>query len=333
MNIYDIARLSGVSIATVSRVLNGSPKVSERTRNKVQAVMREQGYTPNPFARGLGLDSMKMVGVLCTDVADLFFAAAVSALERQLKQRGYTPVLLCTGSDFREKQKALETLLEKRVDAVILVGSPFREQENNRHIEAAAQSVPVVAVNSLLELPNVYSVLCDEYRAVYDNTLRLAQGGCSRILYCYDVKTYSGLQKLRGYRDGLSRAGLDWDPALEIQVEKSLKAAAAAAAKAAEQLGIDAAQASEDLLAAGLLQGTGGRLPVIGFNNSVIAQCTSPSLTSVDNRVEELCSQAVGLLEALFAGEKPPAAVVLEPVLVERDSCRFEKSPVKDRIL
>lgn len=333
MNIYDIARLSGVSIATVSRVLNGSPKVSERTRNKVQAVMREQGYTPNPFARGLGLDSMKMVGVLCTDVADLFFAAAVSALERQLKQRGYTPVLLCTGSDFREKQKALETLLEKRVDAVILVGSPFREQENNRHIEAAARSVPVVAVNSLLELPNVYSVLCDEYRAVYDNTLRLAQGGCRRILYCYDVKTYSGLQKLRGYRDGLSQAGLDWDPSLEIQVEKSLKAAAAAAAQAAEQLGIDAAQASEDLLAAGMLQGTGGRLPVIGFNNSVIAQCTSPSLTSVDNRVEELCSQAVGLLEALFAGEKPPAAVVLEPVLVERDSCRFEKSPVKDRIL
>ena len=70
MTIYDIAKACGVSIATVSRVLNNSDKVSSKTRQKVLAVIKQENYTPNPFARGLGLDSMKMIGLLCTDVAD-----------------------------------------------------------------------------------------------------------------------------------------------------------------------------------------------------------------------------------------------------------------------
>ena len=68
INIYDIAKLSGVSIATVSRVVNGSPRVSEKTKQKVLAVMKENDYTPNVFARGLGLDSMKTVGIICPDI-------------------------------------------------------------------------------------------------------------------------------------------------------------------------------------------------------------------------------------------------------------------------
>lgn len=70
MNIYDIAQLAGVSIATVSRVVNDSPRVSEKTKNKVRAIMDENGYTPNVFARGLGLDSMKTIGIMCPDVSD-----------------------------------------------------------------------------------------------------------------------------------------------------------------------------------------------------------------------------------------------------------------------
>ena len=72
MNIYDIARLSGVSIATVSRVVNGSPNVSEKTKEKVLAVIKKSEYTPNVFARGLGLNSMKMIGILCPDISDLY---------------------------------------------------------------------------------------------------------------------------------------------------------------------------------------------------------------------------------------------------------------------
>ena len=74
MNIYDIARLSGVSIATVSRVVNDSPKVSDKTKEKVRKVMEENNYTPNVFARGLGLGSMQTLGIICPDVSDPYMA-------------------------------------------------------------------------------------------------------------------------------------------------------------------------------------------------------------------------------------------------------------------
>ena len=97
MNIYDIAKLSGVSIATVSRVVNGSPKVSGQTREKVLAVMEEYNYTPNVFARGLGLGSMQTIGIICPDVSDAYMARAVAFLERRLKEYGYDCILYCSG--------------------------------------------------------------------------------------------------------------------------------------------------------------------------------------------------------------------------------------------
>ena len=105
MNIYDIARLANVSIATVSRVVNGSPKVSANTRQKVLSVMEEVGYTPNIFARGLGLDSMKTIGILCPDIADIYMANAVSILEKELNLRGYDCILGCSGTLQEDKEK------------------------------------------------------------------------------------------------------------------------------------------------------------------------------------------------------------------------------------
>ena len=89
VNIYDIAKLADVSIATVSRVVNNSPKVSARTKEKVLAIMKENEYTPNAFARGLGLGTMKTVGIICPDISDIYMAKAVSYLESNLHDHGY----------------------------------------------------------------------------------------------------------------------------------------------------------------------------------------------------------------------------------------------------
>ena len=77
MNIYDVSKKAQVSIATVSRVLNGNPNVSEKTRSKVLSVMDELGYTPNIFARGLGLNTIKTIGIMCSDSSDLYLANAI----------------------------------------------------------------------------------------------------------------------------------------------------------------------------------------------------------------------------------------------------------------
>ena len=82
MNIYDIANRANVSIATVSRVINNSPKVSEKTRKKVLDIVDELGFTPNVFARGLGLNTMKTIGILCSDPSDIYVAGALSCFEK-----------------------------------------------------------------------------------------------------------------------------------------------------------------------------------------------------------------------------------------------------------
>lgn len=119
LTIYDISKRAGVSIATVSRVLNGSDLVSAKTRQRVLAVMEECGYTPNIFARGLGLNTMKTVGLLCANVSDPPIARAVFFLQRFLRQAGYDCMLLCTEDDLEVRQKYMELMLNKRVDAMI----------------------------------------------------------------------------------------------------------------------------------------------------------------------------------------------------------------------
>ena len=96
MNIYDISKQAGVSIATVSRVLNGSDKVSPATREKVLQVIDQNSYTPNAFARSLGLNSMHTVGILCADSSDVYLASAIYYLERELRQNSYASMLCCT---------------------------------------------------------------------------------------------------------------------------------------------------------------------------------------------------------------------------------------------
>ena len=89
MNIYDVSKKAGVSIATVSRVLNGNAKVSSKTKDKVLAAIKELDYTPNVFARGLGLNTMKTIGIMCIDSSDIYLANAVYYLEQELRKYGY----------------------------------------------------------------------------------------------------------------------------------------------------------------------------------------------------------------------------------------------------
>jgi DNA-binding LacI/PurR family transcriptional regulator len=169
MNIYDVSEHAGVSIATVSRVLNGNPNVSEKTREKVLKVMDELGYTPNVFARGLGLNTMKTIGIMCSDSSDPYLAGAIYYLERGLRAHGYDAILCCTGYDLDAKQKYFDLLRSKRVDAIILAGSKFVEMraKDNAYIIEAASDLPIMLVNGFLEGENIYSTVCDDHAAVY----------------------------------------------------------------------------------------------------------------------------------------------------------------------
>ena len=331
MNIYDIADKAGVSIATVSRVLNGSPNVSAKTKEKILRVIEEEGYTPNVFARGLGLNSMKMIGILCTDVSDIFYAKAVSIIENALRQYGYDSLLCSTGNKLGDKKKYIDLLLAKRVDALICIGSTFKEESDNSHIEKAASKVPTIIINGLIDVPNTYCITCEEYNAMYENVVALIKKGCHDILYLYDIESYSGMQKLNGYKAALKDCGLSAPSQLILKVNKQTTDIENAVSELINKnIPFSAVLASEDLLAISAmhaLQKNGYQLPtdmpVIGFNNSLLCECAMPKLTSVDNMVDTLCNTAVNVLRDVFDGKTVTPKMTLSGKLVERDTFKL----------
>lgn len=327
MNIYDIAEKASVSIATVSRVLNDSPNVRTATRERVLEVIRQEGYTPNAFARGLGLGSMRMVGILCTNVRDTFYAEAVGYVEEHLRQNNLNAILRCTGPTAEDKKQALEYMVQKNVDAIVLIGSTFREDDDNSHIAAAALQVPIIIVNGHIDLPGVYCVTCDEKQAIFDLVDQLFRRHKKRILFLHEAITYSCQQKIAGYREGYAQYGESADDALIVQVERNLDAVNDCIKRLLVQgVSFDAVIGAEDILALGAqkaLHRIGLNMPIIGFNNSTLARCATPELTSVDNGLPDMCATALQILDNLLDKQPATPHIVIPAHLIERDSFRL----------
>ena len=210
LTIYDISEKAGVSIATVSRVLNGSRKVSPATKEKVLEIIKACGYEPNVFARGLGTGTMKTIGILCADVADLYLANAVSFLERELRQHGFESLLSCTGSEYQDKLSCMRMMESRKVDAIIMVGSHYVEAsaKRNKYITDTADRIPVMLLNGFLKADNIFCNLSDDYGAFFEATALLAEQGKKKIAFLFREATYSAKLKKAGYMDALKEYGL-----------------------------------------------------------------------------------------------------------------------------
>lgn len=335
MNIYDVSEHAGVSIATVSRVLNGNPNVSEKTREKVLNVMDELGYTPNVFARGLGLDTMRTIGIMCSDSSDPYLAGAIYYLERGLRSHNYDAILCCTGYDLEAKQKYFELLRSKRVDAIILAGSKFVEMRarDNAYILDSAPDLPIMLVNGYLEGENIYSTVCDDRSAVYDAVSQLIASGHKRILYLYTSVSYSGMNKLEGYKAALKSKGLSVEEGMIHQCPKNLEAARDLLLTLHRQgLSFDAVMTSDDSLAVGAVKyahalglSIPDELSIVGYNNSLLALCTDPEITSVDSKVEALCTTTINTLMGVFSGVNVPSRTTIAADLIKRKTTNFKE--------
>lgn len=333
MNIYDVSQKAGVSIATVSRVINGNQNVSEKTKQKVLDVMKEIGYTPNVFARGLGLNTMQTIGIMCADSSDIFLANAVYYLEQNLRKNGYDSFLCCTGYDLHTKQNYLKLLLSKRVDAIVMVGSNFIEQnkKDNTYILEAAKEVPIMLINGYINHPRIYCTLGDDHQAVFDSVNRLLAQGRKRILYLYNTRTFSSMNKFSGYKAALAANNI---PLCEELIQMCPNTVADVknllTSLAAKGLKYDAVVATEDLLAIGavkFIKKAGINIPkecsIIGYNNSILATCCDPELTSIDNHIESLCVSTITSLMRVLSGYEVPNRTTISNDLFIRETTDF----------
>lgn len=334
MNIYDIAQLAGVSIATVSRVVNNSPRVSEKTKQKVRAIMEENGYTPNVFARGLGLDSMKTIGILCPDVSDTYMATAVAHIESLMHEHGYDCILCCSGYEQSVKEKYVSLLLAKRIDALIMVGSTYAgngEQDKKvQYVRNAAKQIPVFLINGYLDFDHVYSAYGDDYQATYDVTSQMIESGRKRILFLCDSHSYSANQKLAGYEAALKCHGLPILGDLKLYVKNRIHTVRDILLERRD-LRFDSVVATDDGLAVGAIKYANAKLLKIpedlcitGFNNSALSTCSEPELSSIDNKVEELCNITTQNMMKILQGKEG------EVNKESRVSCRLVKRCTTD---
>lgn len=330
MTIYDISKKAGVSIATVSRVLNGAENVSAETRKKVLAVMEECDYTPNAFARGLGLNSMNTIGILCADSSDLYLANAIYNIEQELRENSYNCILCCTGYKLTDKKKYLNLLVNKKVDAVILVGSNFVSNidTENDYIREAAKEIPVLLLNADFDCENVYCSLCDDFKSTFAATTHILDTGVTDILYLYNSKSYSALRKLSGYQSALTQRGIP------LKMENmqffpgnhaDLTGISKFLCELDDSIKFNAVMAADDNLAIGAvkyahLKGLSipNDLSIVGYNNSILSTCCEPELTSVDNKLETLCHHIVKTLIGILHHTEMPQKVIFSGELVTR---------------
>ena len=314
MNIYDIAKEAGVSIATVSRVLNGSGKVSAATRDKILRIIQETNYTPNAFARGLGSGSMRTVGILCANTYDLYLSEAVFHLENNLRKSGFNSLLCCTGYDKAEKENALRLMLSKSVDAVILVGSNYIESEDsaNEYIRRGARQIPIFMMNGTVKGENIYCVTCDDYSVSFELAEMLLSTGSESILFAQRNNSYSTRRMIAGIRDACAKHGAVFTDEHIANCEAGVPGVISALKDASRRVRFDTIMCFNDLLAASALKyaqqeglDVPSQLRITGYDCSMLSLITTPLLTTVDNKVVLMSQTTVNVLVHCLAKDLP----------------------------
>lgn len=336
LTIYDISEKAGVSIATVSRVLNNSSKVKESTRKKIMDIIDEYGYTPNSSARAMGLKSMKTIGILCADSSDIFLAKAVYYLEQNLQSRGYESLLCCTGYSPDSRANYINLILSKKVDGLILVGSNFigSSEEENRYICECSEKVPVMILNASYRHDNVYSILCDDMNSVYRATTEMINSGITDILYLYTSLSYSGRKKLDGFRMAMqNQKKTDCEnlilriPENVNTIEETISCLEEFASEGHTFHGVIAADDQLAIAAIKYGQKKGLTIPadlsVIGYNNSILTSYCTPELTSIDNQLETQTRTLVKTLIGVLSGQKMPQETIFYGTLIKRNTTDF----------
>lgn len=328
MNIYDIAKEAGVSISTVSRVLNDKGYVSEKTKARIQEVLKKNKYQPSAIARGLVSGTMKNVAIVTVDVRHPHYAMTTFIMEQKLTGLGYMVLVCNTGSRKEECMKYIRMLSRNQVEGVILVGSEFNDLCDPKELGELLPETPIVMANGELKLPNVQSVLVDEGYGVHLAVQHLYDKGHRNIAFVMDVKKDAGIRKRDGFLRKMKQLGYD-DAAERILYTKYGAGGGEEAAKkiVGGSRRFDAVIFTEDLTAVyamNALQNMGYRIPedvaVVGCNNSEYSRISNPPLTTINNKGELLSELSVQLLENLMTGKSEKASLIIRPELAVRQT-------------
>ena len=327
VTIYDVAREAGVSMATVSRVVNGNKNVKENTRKKVLEVIERLDYRPNAVARGLASKRTTTVGVVIPDITNTYFAALAKGIDDIAEMYKYNIVLANSDEDDEKEVAVVNTLFSKQVDGIIFMGYHLTEKIRS---EFSRSRTPVVLAGTVDVEHQLPSVNIDYKNATADAVRHLLKRN-KKIAFVSGplVDDINGKIRLVGYKEALKAAGVNYSEGLVFESKYRYDDGYALAERLVSSKAT-AAIVTGDELAAGLLNGLadhGVSVPedfeIITSDDSQIARYTRPNMTTIAQPLYDLGAISMRMLTKIMHKEELEEREVLLPHgLTERKSTR-----------
>jgi LacI family transcriptional regulator len=325
VTIYDVAREANVSMATVSRVVNGNPNVKPATRKKVVEVIDRLGYRPNAVARGLASKKTTTVGVIIPDISNIFFAELARGIEDIATMYKYNIILSNSDQNTEKELHLLNTMLGKQVDGIVFMGGNITE-EHVREFELSP--VPIVLAGTIEDSKKIPSVNIDYKEAAYDAVNELIDKGHKQIAFVSGPfhDKINNEAKLPGYKQALEDAGINFNEDLVIEGDYTYDSGLEAWQKLRElKEKPTAVFTGNDEMALGVVHGAqdeGVEIPaeaeVISFDNTRLALMVRPQLTSVVQPLYDIGAVAMRLLTKYMNKEKVDEHTVVLPHRIEQ---------------
>ncbi|MNZ52085.1 HTH-type transcriptional regulator DegA [compost metagenome] len=337
VNIKDIARISGVGISTVSRVINNKGLVSKSTREKVLNVVKEYNYIPNSNARNLKTTESKNIALMVKGITNPFFSNMIKEIERQANLRGYPFLIHQVEDGTDEINAAIQLTKEKNLCGIIFMGGTYNHSEE----KFKQLTVPFVltTITSTQEVdPDIFSsVTINELKEAYKATNYLISLGHENIGFLAKsplLDETTGNRRYLGYKKALEEHNLPYDAQLVEDCEYSPSSGFDAARRLLKRnKGVTAIFAASDTIAIGAAKAVltaGLSIPddisIIGFDGIEMAEYFHPSLDTISQPGTEMALSSVGVLFDLISGRSGHQHIVYDAVLLKRGSCKMLKT-------
>ncbi|MCK8486693.1 LacI family transcriptional regulator [Paenibacillus sp. MBLB2552] len=323
VSIFDVAKKSGLSVVTVSRVLNGAETVREKNRQKVLDAMKELDYRPNAAARSLASGKTGIIGVIVTTLQDSFFDQVVKELNEVLALHGYfLAISVTTGISSGDTHYLIQ---EDRVDGLILL-SPL--EEDNYIVELKRRGIPYVLIDNQKPENDSFSVTIDNFKGGYAATIHLLEQGHTSIAHlCGEEMFRSTRERRNGFLQALSEQGLEPFEVVTGQFEIAFGYDTCKRWIAAGHLP-SAVFAGDDNIALGVMNAlmeagisVPGQVMVVGYDDQYIASQLRPQLTTVRQPADQIALAAADMLLKRIDGRmKRGAGQRIDPELILRET-------------
>ncbi len=336
MNIKKIAELAKVSIATVSRVINNKPGVRDDVRKKIEKIIAQTGYRPNPMAQGLVHRKSNVIGLMVPRFVG-YYSRRVEAVLKVCHENDYGVMMTSTMAHYEDELDNLNLMYEKRVEGIIIFADHCTG-EFQAAISEIGSKIPIVMVDQVIDQLNIPSILQDNYSGAQQAVRHLIDYG-HRAIACITAPSsdVQGKKRYRAYRDVLEDEGIPLEPAYvregSYSIDSGYEEMAGILEKARERP--TAVFACNDNMAIGAIHCLIQRdlkvprdISVVGFDDIEFAAHFNPPLTTVRQDHEAAGTQAAELLLELIKHKTVPVKkIVLNQELVVRESVKKPASP------